>query len=270
MKDYLGKDYSVLKWKKLWLFDMDGTIYLGDSIFDSTITLLDKIKANGGRYVFVTNNSSKDKTAYIEKLAKMGIDAMAEDFYTSADETAKLLKQNFNNSLIYAQGTTAFINGLKEEGLHITTEYDEKAKCVVVGYDTELTYKKLTDTCKMLKRDLPYYATNPDWVCPTEWGSVPDCGSMCFGIEKATGRTPIYIGKPDKRIIESAIEKFGFQRIDTVVVGDRIYTDIASAVNAGVDSVLVFSGESTRQTLQESEIKPTFALDSIKDICNIL
>ena len=269
MKDYYGKDYYRLKRKKLWLFDMDGTIYLGDSLFDGTVDLLDNIVKNGGKYVFITNNSSKGIEDYLKKVKLMGIKAEKENFYTSVDASASLLKERFGNELIYAQGTQSFVDNLIAEGLTITTEYNENSKCVIVGFDTDLTAKKLTATCKTLLKDIPYYATNPDWVCPTDFGYIPDCGSMCFGIEKATGKSPVYIGKPNSLMIEEVIKKFGAKKSDVVVLGDRIYTDVASGINAGVDSVLVLSGETTISVCNESSIKPTFVISGVKEINKI-
>ncbi|MEG9429507.1 MAG: HAD-IIA family hydrolase [Christensenellaceae bacterium] len=269
MKDYYGKDYSKLKNKKLWLFDMDGTIYLGNKLFDGTLDLLCNIVKNGGKYVFITNNSSKGIEDYLTKVSAMGVKADKDNFYTSVDASASLLKERFGNELIYAQGTQSFIDNLKAEGLNITTEYDENSKCVIVGFDTDLTAKKLTNTCKTLLKDIPYYATNPDWVCPTEFGYIPDCGSMCFGIEKATGKSPVFIGKPNSLMIEEVIKKFRVKKKDAVVIGDRIYTDIASGVNAGVDTVLVLSGETTISVCNESEIKPTFVIQNVKEINRI-
>lgn len=269
MKDYYGKDYAILKDKKLWLFDMDGTIYLGNKIFDGTLDLLKNITVSGGKYVFITNNSSKGIDDYLEKVHALGIKADKDNFYTSVDASASLLKERFGNELIYAQGTQSFIDNLKEEGLNITTEYDENSKCVIVAFDTDLTAKKLTNTCKTLLKDIPYYATNPDWVCPTEFGYIPDCGSMCFGIEKATGKSPVFIGKPNSLMIEEVIKKFGIDKKDAVVIGDRIYTDIASGVNAEVDTVLVLSGETTISVCNGSDIKPTFVIESVKEINRI-
>ena len=269
MKDYFGKDYSALKDKKLWLFDMDGTIYLGDKIFDGTLELLDNIVKSGGKYVFITNNSSKGKGDYVKKVRSMGIKADENNFYTSVDAAASLLKEQFKNELIYAQGTKSFIKNLKAEGLNVTTGYDEKSKCVIVAFDTELTADKLSITCKTLLKDLPYYATNPDWVCPTEFGYIPECGSMCFGIEKATGKTPVFIGKPSPLMIDEVIKKFGNRKSDAVIVGDRLYTDVASGVNAGVDTVLVLSGESTVKDVDKSETKPTFTISDVKIINKI-
>ena len=270
MVDYYGNDCSLLKNKKLWLLDMDGTIYLGDRVFDGTIEFLNAVEKNGGKYVFVTNNSSKGKADYVKRVNGMGIKADESNFYTSVDAAVMLLKNRFGSELIYAQGTKSFINNLKEGGLNVTEKYDENSKCVIVAFDTELTLEKLSATCKTLLKEIPYYATNPDWVCPTEFGYVPDCGSMCFGIEKATGKAPAFIGKPSPVMINEVIKKFGASKQETVVVGDRIYTDIASGVNAGVDTVLVLSGETTAEVCGQSEIKPALVLSDVKEIAKII
>lgn len=248
---------------------MDGTVYLGNRLFDGTTELLEKIVADGGKYVFITNNSSKGIEDYVKKVTAMGIKADESNFYTSVDAAIMLLKERFGKGLIYAQGTKSFIKNLKNGGLNVTEKYDENSECVIVGFDTELTLEKLSATCRTLLKDIPYYATNPDWVCPTEFGYVPDCGSMCFGIEKATGKTPVFIGKPNPVMIEEVIKKFGAEKSDAVVIGDRIYTDVASGVNAGVDTVLVLSGETTAEVCNESEIKPSLVLSGVKEILKI-
>lgn len=267
-KDVLGKDFSALRQKKLFLLDMDGTIYLENDLFEGVDKLLKNTDANGGKYVFITNNSSRSVKDYVAKLHRLGLEYVSEnDFLTSAQVSKQLLKDKFGKGLIYAQGTRSFITELKESGLNITEKFDENAVAVIVGFDTELTSEKLRNTCEMLtKKDIPYYATNPDWVCPVDFGFIPDCGSMCFGIEKATGKAPIFIGKPQPQMVYSAMEKFGFNKEQTVVIGDRIYTDIASGVNAGVDTVLVLSGETTLEQCKESQVKPTFVLNHIKEI----
>jgi len=266
--DVMGKDYSALLDKKLYLFDMDGTIYLDNDLFDGVDEFLKRIDKEGGRYVFITNNSSKSVVDYVKKLHALGLNYVTEEhFFTSAQATIRLFKERFGDDLIYAQGTRSFIEGLKASGLNVTEVYDERAVAVLVGFDPELTGEKLKNTCKMLtKHDLPYYATNPDWVCPVDFGYIPDCGSMCFGIEKATGKKPIYIGKPEPAMIYSVMEKFGYGKKETVVFGDRIYTDIASGYNAGVDTVLVLSGEATMKDYEESEIKPTYVLNELKEM----
>ena len=270
MKDYFGKDTALLKNKKLFLFDMDGTIYLGDRLFDGVKELLAKIEKNGGRYVFITNNSSRSVTDYVKKLQNMGIEVTEENFFTSTQAAVLIFKEKFGKELIYAQGTRSFVEELRKNGLNVTTEYTQEAKVILVGYDTELTSEKMSVTCQMLGQDLPYYAANPDWVCPVSFGYVPDCGSMCFGYEKATGKSPIFIGKPQPTMILEVMKKFGFKKEETLVVGDRVYTDIASGVNAGVDTVCVLSGEVTLEEVKDGEIKPTLTLDGVQDILNEL
>ena len=266
MKDYFNKQLFDFNSKKLWLFDMDGTIYLGDKLFDGVLELLDKIEKSGGKYVFITNNSSKSVNDYVKKVTKMGIKADKDNFFTSSNATVMTLLENHKNERIYAQGTTSFLNELKGAGLNITTTYDEKATCVVVGFDTELTGEKMLNTSKTLTlNNVTYYATNPDWVCPTEFGYIPDCGSMCQGYERATGKAPIFIGKPQPTMIFEVMKKFGFSKEQTVVLGDRIYTDIASGVNAGVDTILVLSGEATLKDYDESDKKPTFVLNHVNE-----
>ena len=160
---------------------------------------------------------------------------------------------------------------LEEEGFATTTNVDE-AQCVVMGFDTELTFQKLWDVSKILltKKDIPYIATNPDLVCPTEFGSVPDCGSVCIGIKNATGREPVVIGKPSPLMPELAMARWGYSGEETAVIGDRIYTDVKSGLNAGVTGILVLSGESTLKTLEESPDKPHLVLKDAGELLPVL
>ena len=266
-KDVLGKNFENLINKKLFLFDMDGTIYCENNLFDGVKELFARIDKNGGKYVFITNNSSRSVNDYVKKLQVLGLEVNTEHFFTSTQATIRLFKSKFGDKLIYAQGTKSFISELKSSGLNVTEDYTENASVVLVGFDAELTMEKLRNTCKILTNcDIPYYATNPDWVCPVDFGYIPDCGAMCFGIEKATGKTPIFIGKPQPTMIEVVMDKFGISKEETVVFGDRLYTDIASGVNAGVDTVLVLSGEATMTDYNNSEVKSTFVLNSVKDL----
>ena len=270
MKDYYGKDMVRLQDKKLFLFDMDGTIYLGDNLFEGVPELLKKIEKEGGRYVFITNNASKSVSDYVAKLHRLGLMQVTEEhFFTSAQATLILLKEKHAGELIYLQGTKSLVDEYKASGLRITTEYSDKASAIVVAFDTELTGEKMYNTSKMLTlHDVPYYATNPDWVCPVEFGYIPDCGSMCQGYERATGRKPMFIGKPQPTMIFEVMKKFGATAEETVVIGDRCYTDIASGNNAGVDTVCVLSGEVTLEEVNEAQgaEKPTFLLNHVKEL----
>ena len=272
MQDYFGKDTSGFVHKKLFLFDMDGTIYRENDLFDGVIELLAKIKQKGGTYAFITNNPSKSVKDYIKKLNRLGIKEVSVDnFFTSAQAAIMIFKEKFGKNLIYAQGTKSFIKELKANGLKVTQDYTDKASAVLVAFDPEITGKKLRTTCEILtKHDLPYYATNPDWVCPVDFGAIPDCGSMCVGIEYATGKKPIFIGKPEPTMVLELMKKYNCSKGETIVLGDRIYTDVASGLNAGVDAVCVLSGEATLKDVEESEQKPTFVLESVKELLNMI
>ena len=259
-----------LKKKKLFLFDMDGTLYLGSRLYDFTIELLDLIRKNGGRYLFMTNNSSKSVAAYIEKLEKMGIHATEDDFMTSSQATAFYLSQHHKDQTLYVCGTASLKEELSKAGFAITDDI-EKTQCIVMGFDTELTFRKLEDVSKMLcTKDLPYIATNPDYVCPTEFGSVPDCGSVSDMLYNVSKKRPLFIGKPSSLMPQLAMEKWGISPEETVVIGDRIYTDIKSGLNAGATTILVMSGETTYEILEQSQDKPHFVMDSAAELIPIL
>ena len=262
---------ELVKNTKLYLFDMDGTLYLGDRLYDFTKELLGEIRRTGGKYLFMTNNSSKSVEDYIVKLGKLGISATREDFITSSQATTYYLNAHHKGKILYVCGTRSLIAELESEGFETTTDI-EKAECVVMGFDTELTFQKLWDVSKILltKKNIPYIATNPDLVCPTEFGSVPDCGSVCIGIKNATGREPVVIGKPSPLMPELAMEKWGYTKEQTAVIGDRIYTDIKSGLNAGVATVLVLSGESTLETLAASPDKPHLVLENAGQLIDCL
>ena len=261
---------AIIKNIQLFLFDMDGTLYLGDRLFDFTKELLLKIRQSGADYLFMTNNSSKSVSAYIEKLERLGIKSVKEDFITSSQATVYFLKKHHPNARLYVCGTQSLKDELKENGFTVTENLCE-VDAIVMGFDTELTFKKLEDVCKLLlSRDLPYIATNPDYVCPTEYGSVPDCGSVCDMIYNATQKRPIVIGKPEALMPKLAREMKGVSKERTAVVGDRIYTDIKSGISAGCVSILVMSGETTEEILEASHDKPDLVIESGKDILNTL
>ena len=261
---------QILASKKLFLFDMDGTLYLGDRLFDFTIELLREIRRTGGKYLFMTNNSSKSVADYIKKLEKLGISSAREDFITSSQATAYYLHKHHEGQRLYVCGTESLKEELRWEGFTVT-EKVEDTDCIVMGFDTELTFQKLHDVSYLLlTRELPYIATNPDLVCPTEFGSVPDCGSVCGMIFNATGKRPVVIGKPSPLMPQLAMDRLGYRKEETCVIGDRIYTDVKSGLNAGITGILVMSGETTPEILAESPDKPHLVLESAKEILEVL
>lgn len=263
-----------LKQKKLFLLDMDGTIYLDDRIFEGAFEFLSDIKKSGGKYVFLTNNSSRGVESYIEKMTKLGVPAEAEDFITSVDALIYRLRSEYGQNALtrrmYIMGTESFKAQMRAEGFNITDVLEDDIKTLVIGFDRELTFSKLEDACRLLGRGVDYFATNPDWVCPTEYGYVPDCGSFAFMLEKATGRKPEFVGKPQPQMAYLAMERFGFKPEQTLLIGDRLYTDIACGINAGIDTAFVLSGEGTIEDIDDTGISPSYIFEGVGQISGII
>ena len=249
---------------------MDGTIYLDDDLFDGTLDFLSYVKSIGGRYMFLTNNSSKSVSAYVDKLKRIGIDAAEEDFLTSTDATILYIKEKMQGRKFYSFGTKSFTEQLAKAGVNVTTERTDDIDAIVMGNDNELNFKKLEDACILLGKDVEYIATNPDWVCPTSFGYVPDCGSVAEMLWRATGKRPHFIGKPRPEMILLAMKKYGYSPEETVMMGDRMYTDIASGYNAGVDTIFVLSGEGTMADVEASDFKPTYIHSGIRETLNTM
>lgn len=249
--------------KELFLLDMDGTIYLDRDLFPWTIPFLNAVKTGGCKYRFLTNNSSKSGQDYINKLAGMGIKAEREEFVTSVDALIADLLFLPTYNLCYVFGTESFKGQLCAAGITVTDRREDEVDCLVIGFDTELTFQKLEDACILLNRGVDFIAANPDWVCPTWYGSVPDCGSVCEMLFRATGRRPRVIGKPQPAMVKLAMERAGISPEKTIMIGDRLYTDIAAGANAGIDTAFVLSGEGTLADLKTSEVKPTWVFENI-------
>lgn len=269
-------DNKILKNIKLFLFDMDGTIYLGYDLFPFTKELLETIRVQGKEYLFMTNNSSMNVDAYVEKMKKLGIDACRADFITSSQVTAMYLTENYAGKKFLASGTKSFVEEMRTSKAVITEEYSDDIEGIVMGYDTELTYKKLWNISKLLtEKDIPYIAANEDLVCPTEFGFVPDCGSVAEMIYNATHKRPHFIGKPRPEMPLFAISRMAEKNPEinldtTLVIGDRLYTDIACGVNAKTHSLLVFSGETTREQAAVSPHKAEFQMQDCSELLDIL
>lgn len=256
---------------KLYLFDMDGTLYLGDQLCDFTIELLAQIRRTGGQYMFMTNNSSRSVADYVKRLGGFGIQTTPEDFMNASQATAHYLHKHHEGKRLYVCGTESLKEELRGEGFAVTTNLDE-VDCIVMGFDTELTYQKLRDVSYLLstRPELPYIATNLDLACPTDFGRMPDCGSICGMIYNATGKKPIVIGKPSPLMPELAMAKLGISKEETCVVGDWIDSDVKSGLNAGCVGILLMSGNTTPEILAQSPVKPHLVLESAREILDVL
>ena len=246
--------------KRLFLLDMDGTLYLDDRLFDKVPEFLSHVRRIGGRYLFLTNNSSRGVEGYMEKLSRMGI---PEDYLTSVAAAIDHLRRFHAGEKCYVFGTRAFYGQLQTAGIPVTDRPEDDVDILLCGFDRELTFRKLEDACILLNRGVTWLATNPDWVCPTWYGSVPDCGSVCRMLTTATGRKPLFLGKPQPAMAELALRRTGFSPEQAVIIGDRLYTDVACGINAGIDSIFVLSGEGTEADIAQYGIHPTWIFSDI-------
>lgn len=246
-----------------FLLDMDGTIYLGPTPIPGAPEFIQFLRASGRRFLFFTNNSSADAQRYADKLTKMGIAATPGDVLTSGEATVRYLLTKTPHRRVYVVGTPSFEAEIDEAGL-TRTETDPEA--VVLAFDRSLTYAKLERACLLLREGLPYYATNPDKVCPTEYGYIPDCASMAALLHEATGRLPEFIGKPNPTMVRMALEKLDAARETTAMVGDRLYTDMQMAYNAGITSILVLSGETKEADVAKAERQPDYVFPSVSEL----
>ena len=257
-----------LKNIECFVFDTDGTIYLGNKLIDGAKELFNYFDKNNIKYYFLTNNSSKTSKLYFKKLFRLGINNIKEDqIITSGDITIDYIKKIKKNPRIYLVGTKELEGQFRTSGIKLTVEMNENIDFVVVGFDTSFEYRKAMIACKYISKGVPFIATNKDIKCPIgDEEFIPDCGSIVKMIEAVTGINPKFIGKPSKESADYLLNKANVPKDKIAIVGDRLYTDIAMGFNNGICSILVLSGETKLIDLETYEIAPDFVFNSIKDI----
>ena len=247
---------------------MDGTFFLGNKLLPGALELLDFLNRKGTPYRFLTNNSSKSQAEYIEKLVGLGVDRSDANIVTSGDATIQYLLKNFDTTRIFLIGTPGLEEAFSLQGFKLV---DKNPDLVVLGFDTTLTYEKLRKLCQFVAAGLPFIATHPDINCPTPTGFIPDIGSMLALVKASTGREPdIIIGKPNPIMLDMLEEKMSLKAEELAMVGDRLYTDIALGQTAGVTTVLVLSGETKREDLEESPFKPDYVFEGLPELLKAL
>ncbi len=254
--------------------DMDGTIYLGATLFPYTIPFLEKLDRMGIGYSFLTNNPTKSIDAYLDKLRKMGVPCREDQMYTTALAAVDYVRTHFPDAKnLFLLGTPSMISQFEAAGYHSCSEdVNDVPDVVVAAFDMTLTYPRLCRCAWWVSQGLPYIATNPDWVCPTDQPTVlVDCGSICACIEAATGRKPdVVIGKPNPDILYGVLDKKGLKPSEAAMIGDRIYTDVKTGINAGAAGVLVLSGETTMEIAAASDVVPTVICRDIEEFGQML
>lgn len=260
----------ILEGIRCFLLDLDGTIYLGDELLPGAAAFIAGLEERGLGYLFLTNNSSRDKGAYVQKLSALGIPVKGERVLTSGEATVAYLNGQKPGARVYLLGTPALAGELEAGGIEVVSGAD-RPDFVVLGFDTTLTYQKLWQACDLVREGVEYVATHPDFNCPLAGGRfMPDAGAIAAFIQAATAARPKVIGKPNREMVDAALARTGTGPGETAIVGDRLYTDIAMGRGAGLTSILVLSGETGENDLAEAPWQPDHVFSSLAELAGVL
>jgi len=252
---------------RCFLLDMDGTFYLGDRLLPGALEFIDLLRRRRTAFLFLTNNSSRSRREYADKLRRLGLDLPDEQIFTSGEATARYLKKQSPGARLYVVGTPPLEAEFDAHGFQ---RVEDAPQFVVLGFDTTLTYAKLWKLCDFVRAGVPYIATHPDINCPTDGGFMPDIGAMIRLVAASTGREPdVVVGKPHPPMVEALTEKTGLPASAIAMVGDRLYTDIALG-KAGLTTVLVLSGETGRDDLTGSPFQPDYVMADLAELAAVL
>jgi 4-nitrophenyl phosphatase len=254
-------DISTLNQVRCFLLDMDGTFYLGERLIDGALAFIDTLREQGKDFIFLTNNSSKSRSQYVEKITRLGLPVSEEKIFTSGEATALYLLNRMPGGRLYVVGTPGLEEEFRSRGFRLV---DEDPDMVVLGFDTTLTYQKLWRLCDFVREGRPYIATHGDLNCPTPTGYMPDIGSFIAAIKTSTGREPdLVVGKPNRMIVDAVAQKVNLPIEKLAMIGDRLYTDIALGSTSGILTVLVLSGETSTADLADSPYKPSYIFQNL-------
>lgn len=266
--NFQNPDIKALQEKELYIFDMDGTIYLGFQVFPFAIRFINHLRAAGKKVLFFTNNASHTTAYYVQKLTKLGFSPTPDEIMTSGDVTVEYLKRHRAGKSVYLVGTDELVENFRANGIPMLEGKEAHADIVVTSFDTTLTYEKLDNACRLVRGGAEYLSTHPDFNCPTETGFIPDSGAIAAFVTASTGKTPTYFGKPYRETVEMICEATGYTCDEMCIFGDRLYTDIAVGKRHGVTAVLVLSGETKLVDVEQAEEKdrPDYIFNSLDDV----
>ena len=269
---FTNPNTDIIKDKKLYIFDMDGTIYLGGNPFDYAIRYIKNLRKNGKKVLFFTNNASHTTPFYMKKLERLGFEPREDEIMTSGDVTLEFLKRFRAGKSVYLVATDELVEEYREKGINLLCGNEDKADIVITSFDTSLTYEKLDNACRLIRGGAEYLSTHPDMNCPTETGFIPDSGAIAAFCTASTGKVPTYFGKPYKETVEMISEATGYSNEEMCIFGDRLYTDIALGKKFGVTAVLVLSGETQPEDVDNAAYadKPDFVFGSLDDVDKLM
>ena len=265
---------EILNSKKLFIFDMDGTIYLGGIPFDFAINFIKNLRQSGKQVLFFTNNASHTTPFYLEKLTRLGFEPSIDEIMTAGDVTFEFLNRHRSGKSVYMVATDELTEEYRKKGINVLNgkENIQSADVVVTSFDTSLTYEKLNIACRLIRGGAEYISTHPDFNCPTENGFIPDSGAIAALVTASTGIVPTYFGKPYKETIEMIAEYTKYSTTEMCIFGDRLYTDIALGKSFGVTSCLVLSGETKQHDVDVANDadKPDLVFNSLDNVNKLM
>jgi HAD superfamily hydrolase (TIGR01457 family) len=251
-----------------FLLDMDGTFYLGDRLLEGALHFIDLLGMQQKKFIFLTNNSSKHRRQYAEKINRLGLPLAEDAVLTSGEATALYLREKHPAARLFLVGTPSLEDEFRQHGFQLV---QKDPQFLVLGFDTTLTYQKLWALCDFVRAGIPYIATHPDFNCPTETGFMPDVGAMIAFVKAATGRQPdLVVGKPNRLIVDAAALKMDLQVDQLAMIGDRLYTDIALGLSSGIVTILVLSGETKLDDLKDSPFQPDYTFQNLAGVADWL
>lgn len=262
----MNEKLKILKNKKFFLLDKDGTLSLGNQILDGTKEFIQALRESNKLFSVATNNSSKTGDNHLKNLNAMGLNFKSENMIVSLDVAIDYLQHKEVKKLFWIanENVSTYLKNI--------FEYDKHSPdAILITFDTDLNYNKLVTLTNLLHKNIPYYVTHSDIVCPTEGYDIPDVGTFIKIMEMTTGRSPdISFGKPSQYYINYIKNKYNIQESDMVIIGDRLYTDIKLAENNDITSILVLSGETTQEEYNKSSINADIIVNSVSDLNNFL
>lgn len=263
---------DILKNKKLFIFDMDGTIYLGNVPFDFAQRFIKHLHTSDKHILFFTNNASHTTDFYMSKLTRLGFAPQKGEIMTSGDVTIEFLKRHRAGKSVYLVGTDELVRGFREAGIPLLEGNEPSADIVITSFDTSLTYEKLDNACRFVRGGAEYLSTHPDFNCPTETGFIPDSGAIAAFVTASTGAKPTYFGKPYRETVEMIAEATGVAPEDMCIFGDRLMTDIALGKRFGVTAALVLTGETQMADVEAADEadRPDLIFPSLAEVDELI
>ena len=257
---------ELLQKKEAFICDMDGVIYHGNKLLDHVTEFVDWLRANNKKFLFLTNSSERSPRELCQKMARMGLSIPEIHFYTSALATASFLASQAPNGSAYVIGEPGLVNAMYDAGFSMN---DYNPDYVVFGETHSLNYEKIEHAVRLIQNGAKLIGTNSDLTAPSEKGIIPACRALIAPIEMATGKQAYYIGKPNPLIMRHALKTLGCHRIDAVIIGDRMDTDIIAGIESEMDTVLVLSGVSTRENIQQFPYRPSVILRDVGELIGL-